>query len=209
MAEVNVTSNLPELKSHLNRIGREFASKVVRAATRASALVYKKYARLNVPKLTGRIHSSLYVKRHKDSTSGREHFVLGVRYKRFKKVNGKLAFKEVKVNAFGSTSVNYFGAYYWRWVHEGHKFVARGKPGEVSFGTRKILVRRKNGTTYERTVKFATTGLRSRRRAATARVPGNPFLTKAYTQGSNEALAKFFSTAEKRIEKISQERTSR
>lgn len=180
---VEIRTNLPEFKSHLTRIGAEMASKIVRGATVAAAAVFRKYAKQSVPKKTGRLHRSLYIKRHRDSTSGREHYVMGVRYKLFRKVSGVSAFKET----LSSGRVNYFGAYYWKWVHEGHKIIHK----------RAATDKRKRGS------------LKERRSNPKGFVPGNPFLTNAFGLGKSEALARFFQIAEKRIEKVSQERTKR
>ena len=100
MAEIEIRTNLPELKSHLNAIGKQFASKVMRGATAAAARVFKKSAQLFAPVLRtpdkrrtpGALQRGIYIKRSKDSTSGREHYFVGFRRGKAAAKKGRDAF---------------------------------------------------------------------------------------------------------------------
>lgn len=100
MAEVEVTSNLPELKSHLDRIGKEFAGRVMRNATAAAARVFRTRAANLAPVLqkpaprrtAGTLRRAMVIKRSKDRTSGREHYFVGFRRGRDAAKKGRDAF---------------------------------------------------------------------------------------------------------------------
>lgn len=178
MAEVEVRTNLPELKSHLDRIGREMSSKVIRSATSAAARIFKKYAQLYVPvlkdknkrkgRVAGALKKNIYIRRSRDSTTGREHYFIGFR-------RGKAAQKK------GSDT--YYGTFLeGGWIPQSKGRALRGGDRSKKLQRQQLLA--KGALRFE-----------------------YPFLAPAFTRGRTEALAKFFATADRRIAKISQEKT--
>lgn len=176
MAEVEIKSNLPELKSHLTRIGRELSSKVIRSATNAAAQVIKRKAIslapvLQVPdkrRIAGALKRNIYVRRSKDRTTGREHYYVGFRV-------GKSRGKTKHADTF----YGYFLEGGW---------IPRS-PGRA----------RRGGNRSRAAQRASDSGVRKQ----------FPFLKPAFEATRNEAIAKFFATAERRIAKISAEKTAR
>lgn len=175
MAEVEVRTNLPELKRHLDRIGREMSAKVVRSATSAAARIFRKYAQLLAPvlkdenkrkgRVAGALKKNMFIRRSKASTSGKEHYFVGFR-------RGKSALRK------GSDT------FYGTFLEGG--WIARG-PGKRLRGGKRSKALQRSQATGQR-YQYA-------------------FLAPAFTRGKGEALAKFFAIADKRIQKISQEKT--
>ncbi len=177
MAEVEVRSNLPELKRHLDRIGREMSSKVVRAATAAAARIFRKYAQQFAPvlkpqnarkdRVAGQLKRNLFIRRSRDSTSGREHYFIGFR-------RGKAAGKKGR------------DAFYGLFLEGG--WTPRGPGKRLRGGRRTKALARATGA---------------------GKKAEYPFLAPAFTRGKTEALNRFFFIADRRIQKISQEKTAR
>lgn len=178
LAEVEIRTNLPELKRHLNSIGKQFADRVVRSATAAAARVFKRNAEALAPvlkpenarknRIVGALKKNMFIRRSKERTSGKEHYFVGFR-------RGKQAAKRAKDTFYGT-------------FLEGG-WVARGPGRGLRGGKRSKALQR------------------GRAAAAGAVRYQYPFLAPAFTRGKDEALRKFFQTAERRIAKISQERT--
>ena len=182
--EIDVHSNLPELKSHLTAIGQKMSSSVVRAATTAAARVFKRIAQQLAPvlkpsnasprRVAGALKRNMYIRRSKDSTTGREHYFVGFRQG---KGRGK------------SKGVVRTDTFYGKLLEGG--WMPRGPGRKLTGGRRK------------------RTAERVAARSAGHPQVSYPFLQPAFTRGRTEALSRFFAIADKRIAKLSQEKTSR
>lgn len=130
---IDVKVDIPPFKRQMQELGTDFERKTVRAATSAATGIFRDAVIQAAPvsrdflrkgASPGRLKRAIYRKRSKDSTSGREHFFVGVRY-------GK---KERRRKA-GSRD-----AFYWRWVEEGH--LARGPGQKIRGGRRRRALER-------------------------------------------------------------------
>jgi hypothetical protein len=183
-SEINVASNLPDLKRHLSGIGRDMSAKVVRAATAAAARVFRRIAAQLVPvlkpenkrkgRVAGALKANIYIRRSKDAANGKEHYFVGFRQGRGRgKIRGALR----------------SDTFYGKFLEGG--WMPRGKGNKITGGRRRA------------------TQQRVASRSAGAAVVQYPFLLPAFQRGRNEALSKFFAIADTRIAKLNDEKTSR
>lgn len=120
---VTIKTNLPQLKAHLARIGKEFEAKAVRQATYAAAAIFRREVQARAPvlkqatkqRVPGTLRRAIYIKRSRDRTSGREHYFVGVR-------QGAKAAKKGR------------DAFYWRFLETG--WTPRGPGQRLKGGVR-------------------------------------------------------------------------
>lgn len=113
---VEIKFDLPPFKAALDALGDDMERKIVRAATRDAANVFLAKAIAFAPVLKsprknrfiGQLKRALYIFRSKDSTRGREHFVVGV-------------------HQGGKSKRGTVDAFYWRFVERGHLKRGRGQ----------------------------------------------------------------------------------
>lgn len=132
MAEIDIKTNLPNLEAHIKRLGAEFGKKVARPALSAATSVLARYVRSLAPvlkpenqrkgRVAGLLKRSIYSKRSKESTSGREHYFIGVR-------QGKKAEKKNR------------NAFYWRFLEGG--WMPRGPGKKLTGGNRSRALQRR------------------------------------------------------------------
>lgn len=173
MADVEIRTNLPELRSKLNQFGAKMAG-IVGYATRQSGLIFVRAARGLAPSLkkenkrqnrvAGTLKRNIFVaKSKKDKRKGISHYVVGVRS--FE--------KSVK------SSVKRGDAFYWRFLEYG--WMPRG-PGRKLLGGKESKARQRKAN-----------------KAAGAITVQYPFLVPAFKISKDNALRKFFEAADARI----------
>jgi len=127
---IDIRTNLPALKAHLNRISADFEQKVMRQATSAAAVSFRGAVKAKAPvlaaprkgRVAGTLKRAIYVKRSRDRSSGREHYYLGVRKGRSAQKSGRDAF-------------------YWYFLEAG--WIPRGRGKKLKGGERSRALQRK------------------------------------------------------------------
>jgi hypothetical protein len=177
---VTVTTNLPDFKRQMRELGQDFERKVFRAGTSAAATVFRKLAVNEAPVLK---------RPKKGAVAGLLRRAVYV--KRARAPSGTEHYfvgvrqgKSARARKGGSLD-----AYYWRWVHEGH--LARGPGSKIKGGRRRSSLERR---------RLNASGAK--------RVPGNPFLARAFARGKDAALNAFTERVTKRIALENRKRTT-
>jgi HK97 gp10 family phage protein len=173
MADVEIRTNLPELKSRLDRFGAKMAG-IVGYATRQSGLIFVRAARALAPSLQeknkrkdrvpGTLKRNIFVAKSKrDKRKGIAHYIVGVR-----------AFEKG-----AKSSIKRGDAFYWRFLEYG--WMPRGPGRRLRGGERSRQYHRAKNKSYGAvTVKY-------------------PFLGPAFKTARENALRKFFDAADARI----------
>lgn len=173
---IEMRIDLPAFKAQLDAIGKE-QQKVVQAATRRAALIFKPSVianapvlkkpdrRKNNPRVAGTLKRAIYIKRARDSKNGLEHYFIGVR-------QGKKA-----ARAKGGSR----DAFYWRFLEGG--WVARGRGQKIRGGTRRRALER------------------TRLIASGAKEYRYPFLKPAFDALKEKSLTTFYAEIGRGIEK--------
>lgn len=172
---ITVKTNLPDFKRQLRAFGLDMERKVFRAGVAASAQVFRKRVEEVAPVRTGRLKRAIYVRRSRDSTTGREHYFVGVR-------QGKAARNRNVRHKGKVVGTGNLDAFYWRFVELGHLVRRRGSG--VRGGRRSQALQR---------ARLSALGAR--------RVPARPFLAPAFQRGKDEALQAFTVRVQQRIDK--------
>jgi hypothetical protein len=177
---VTVTTNLPDFKRQMRELGQDFERKVFRAGTAAAAGVFKKQGISEAPVLKRPKKGAVYGLLRRAIYVKRARAPSGTeRY-----FVGVRQGKRARGRKGGSLD-----AYYWRWVHEGH--LARGPGSKIKGGRRRSALERR---------RLGASGAK--------RVPGNPFLARAFAQGKDAALKAFTDRVTKRIDQENRKRTT-
>ena len=175
---VSAVTNLPDFNRQLDQIALKLQRKVVRNAASAAAAVYRKMAAAEAPQSEkrhtlagGRVVMPGYLKSNVFQYLGKAP--KGSVVARVSVRSGRTA------RTMKSGRVR--DAYYWRWVHEGH--LPRQPGGRIKGGQRKKAFERK------------------RLRGAGKWVPGNPFMTRAFSRAQKAALDRFNEQMDREFQK--------
>jgi HK97 gp10 family phage protein len=183
--DVNIRiTGLPEFISRLRALSLDMQRKVTRAGAMAAGNVFRKAAvanapilqkpdtRKNNPRVPGTLQKAVYAARSRiKSKPGKELIVVGVRSDKASAARGK-------------------GAFYWRFVENGH--LVRGPGQKIKGGT--------NRATLER----------NRLKAGGAKfVPPVFFMKRAFSDNQDAAIKAFNERIEKRIQKANKELNER
>lgn len=142
MIDFQVKVNATELRDRFRRLKDDVQIKVVDAALRQAAQVFRRAVIAKAPvlkkaskgRVAGTLQKAIYTARSKYSTSGARRYFIGVR-------SGTKAGKSGR------------DAFYWRWLEAG--WMPRGPGQALKGGTRRRnLQRRRNAAAGNKTVEF-------------------------------------------------------
>lgn len=169
MAKTEVLG-IGELGSAFRELKADMEARTARAMVVSAGGVLKRKAKkiaiANGSRRTGAMIKNIAIKREPSAPPGTAQYHLGVRHGNDLSSKQKAASKQLYVNGKGRISVRYVDdPYYWRWVEQGHRIVARADS--------------RAGKNVSR---------RARRAAATGKVDAKPFIGPALEQGKTEAI---------------------
>lgn len=204
MADTTVLG-IGELAANFKAVRADMEVRVSRVMVVAAGGILKKNAKeialANGSRRTGAMIKNIVIKREKDAPEGTTQYHLGVK-------NGNQLTKKQKstarlaINKLGQIVKRYADdPYYWRWVEQGHKIVAKADAGDKSYTSATIVRRLKNGKWVLRRREVATQSLRNRRAASMGSVAARPFIGPALEQGREEAIAAMSVALDKELAK--------
>ena len=158
-----------DMRAHFTHLRQDMQTRTGRQMVVAAGGVLKRKAKeiaqANGSRLTGAMIKNIAIKRERGAPPGTEQYHLGVRHGRNLSSKARKN-THLAVSGRGRIVERYADdPYYWKWVELGHQVV----PRQPNKGRKKSW--------------------KTRRAAATATVPGKPFIGPALEQGRAEAIA--------------------
>lgn len=168
-----------ELKDKFRLLKDGMETRTSRAMVVAAGGVLKRKAKAiaqaNGSVKTGTMVKNIVIKREPQAPAGTAQYHLGVRHGRDLTKKQKTAGKHLAVTGSGRIATRYHDdPYYWKWVEQGHKIVARAG-GAIS----------------------------ARRKASTGMVAAKPFIAPALEQGREQAITAMGERLQKELDKAS------